>query len=219
MVGASLGTADTSCGATAQAHLRRACVGLRRCARAHLRTETAHPSRLARDERRSVLRRKEYEPCFLLRTVRRTMPDDVTRPIYLGLAGVFFVLAIVGVFLPVLPATPFVLLTSACLVRSSPKLHAKLRASKLFGPTLRDWEEHRAVRREIKWVAAVTMLVAVGATLTFTEHSPSVRIATIVLAAIGLFVILRLKTIESVRDAAAARKPRGTGDATHPPGA
>ncbi|MCK6447715.1 MAG: YbaN family protein [Planctomycetes bacterium] len=149
----------------------------------------------------------------------------MTRPIYLGLAGVFFVLAIVGVFLPVLPATPFVLLTSACLVRSSPKLHGKLRASKLFGPTLRDWEEHRAVRREIKWVAAVTMLVAVGATLAFADHSVPVRIATVVLAAIGLFVILRLKTIESVRGVApsraaqSTREPRGPGDAPRSPGA
>jgi uncharacterized protein len=118
------------------------------------------------------------------------------RPFYLTLAGLFFALAVVGVFLPVLPTTPFLLLTSACLVRSSPRLHGKLRSSRFFGPILRDWEERRAVRRRVKWAAAVTMLVAVTATLCFAERSLPVQVATIVLAAIGLFVVLRLRTVE-----------------------
>lgn len=147
------------------------------------------------------------------------------RMLWLAFGALSLVTGIVGAFLPVLPTTPFVLLTSACLVRSSPALHAKLRASRLFGPTLRDWEEHRAVRREIKWVAATTMLVAVGATLAFADHSAPVRIATVVLAAIGLCVILRLRTIEPARRAAASsdvrgpREPLEPRDGARPPGA
>ncbi|MCC6408571.1 MAG: YbaN family protein [Planctomycetes bacterium] len=118
------------------------------------------------------------------------------RPLYLILAGLFFALAIAGALLPVLPMTPFLLLTSACLVRSSPRLHAKLRGSKLFGPLLRDWEERRAVRREVKWAAAATMLVAVTATLVFADRSLPVQLVTVGLAAIGLTVILRLRTLD-----------------------
>lgn len=127
------------------------------------------------------------------------------RAFYLTLAAVFFALAVAGVFLPVLPTTPLLLLTSACLLRSSPTLHARLRSSRLFGPTLRDWEEQRAVRREVKWIAAATMLVAVAATLVFADHSLAVRIVTVVLAAIGLTVILRLRTIDPTSRSVDAR--------------
>lgn len=127
------------------------------------------------------------------------------RAFYLTLAAVFFALAVAGVFLPVLPTTPLLLLTSACLLRSSPTLHARLRSSRLFGPTLRDWEEQRAVRREVKWIAAATMLVAVAATLAFADHSLAVRIVTVVLAAIGLTVILRLRTIDPTSRSVDAR--------------
>ena len=72
------------------------------------------------------------------------------RALYLSLAGLFFVLAVLGVFLPVLPTTPFLLLTSWCLVRSSPALHARLRRSPLFGPLLADWERHHGVRLYVK---------------------------------------------------------------------
>ncbi|MBI5433616.1 MAG: YbaN family protein [Planctomycetes bacterium] len=133
------------------------------------------------------------------------------RPLYLILAGLFFALAIAGAVLPVLPMTPFLLLTSACLVRSSPRLHAKLRNSKLFGPLLRDWEERRAVRREVKWAAAATMLIAVTATLVFADRSLPVQLATVGLAAIGLTVILRLRTLDESSRPVDVRRVGGVG--------
>ena len=133
------------------------------------------------------------------------MPAPVPRPLRAGAArwlylclGVLFVaLAVLGAFLPLLPTTPFVLLASGCFVRSSPRLAAWLRRSRLCGPLLTDWEQHRGVRLHVK-VTAVTMIVlAATASLVFGALSPALRIVLLVLAAIGIAVVLRLRTIAS----------------------
>ncbi|MGH9673009.1 MAG: YbaN family protein, partial [Bryobacteraceae bacterium] len=69
------------------------------------------------------------------------------------LAAVSFALAALGVFLPGLPSTPFLLVTSYFLVRSSPSLHARLRRSRRFGPLLDNWERHRALTRRTKRIS------------------------------------------------------------------
>lgn len=119
------------------------------------------------------------------------------RALYLSLAVLFFVLAVLGVLLPVLPTTPFLLLTSWCLVRSSPALNQKLRRSPLFGPFLRDWDEHHGVRMHVKVTALCVLAIAVSASLVFGDLAPWLRVVLIALAAIGAFVILRLKTVRA----------------------
>ena len=100
-----------------------------------------------------------------------------------------------GVVLPVLPATPFLLLTSWFLIRASPRLNEKLLRSRVFGPFLRDWATHHAVRPHVKLTAAsVTVLGATG-TLVFGKLPPAGVIALVVLAALALVVVLLLKVI------------------------
>lgn len=121
--------------------------------------------------------------------------SGTARAVYLVLAAVFFALAAFGVFLPVLPTTPFLLLTSACLVRSSPRLHGRLRASRLFGPFLSDWERHRGVRLHVKLVALTTLALVAGTTLFAVPLPPAVRVVAGLLVALGAAVVLRLRTI------------------------
>ena len=89
------------------------------------------------------------------------------RPVLLvaGLASV--VLAGLGVFLPLLPTTPFLLLAAWCFSRSSERLHGWLRRQRTFGPILADWEEHGAVRLPVKIVATVMMLALISYPLMF----------------------------------------------------
>lgn len=70
--------------------------------------------------------------------------------------GLFFVgLGFVGVFLPVLPTTPFLILAVACFARSSERLEAWLLDHRHFGPTLRDWRERGAIPARAKLMALV----------------------------------------------------------------
>jgi uncharacterized membrane protein YbaN (DUF454 family) len=118
------------------------------------------------------------------------------RYVFLGLAGVMFVLAVLGVLLPVLPTTPFLLLTSYFLVRSSPRLNQKLLESKLFGPFLRDWARHHGVRLHVKVTAIVVTLGGVALSLIFGNLPPIGVAALLILAAIGLVVVVRLRTVK-----------------------
>jgi len=73
----------------------------------------------------------------------------------LGLCAVL--LGILGIFLPLLPTTPFLLLASACFARGSPRLHGWLLSHRLFGPYLRDFEEGKGIPRKAKILAMVMM--------------------------------------------------------------
>ncbi len=64
-------------------------------------------------------------------------------------------LAIAGVFLPLLPTTPFLLVAAWAFARSSPRLHAWLRNHRRLGPFLHGWEERRAIPRGAKLLAVV----------------------------------------------------------------
>ena len=120
---------------------------------------------------------------------------EAMRSLYLLGAALSFALAVAGLVLPVLPCTPFLLVTSFCLVRSAPGLDAKLRRSPLFGPILRDFERHGGVRLSVKITALATLAIAVIGSLVFGSLSTPLRVLLLVLAAIGVFVILRLKTV------------------------
>ncbi len=76
-----------------------------------------------------------------------------------SLALIFLILGIIGIFLPVLPTTPFLLLASACYARSSVKFYNAMMNHSHLGPPLRTWKEKRAISRRNK-VLAISLLTA-----------------------------------------------------------
>ena len=113
----------------------------------------------------------------------------------LWLAGsVSLVLGLIGVVLPGLPTTPFVLLAAACYAQASPRLHAWLLNHRFTGPMLRDWEANRSLTRRTKLVAVVSMLVMVSFSIWSFQHRPVAQAVLVVLGAIGAWVVLRIPT-------------------------
>ncbi len=72
------------------------------------------------------------------------------RGLYMTLGFVALGLALLGVFLPILPTTPFVLLAAGLFARGSESLHHYLLHHRLFGPIIQDWNEHRSMPPGIK---------------------------------------------------------------------
>lgn len=130
----------------------------------------------------------------------RTRSDGVhglRRILYVGL-GLFFVgMAWLGIILPGLPATPFLLLASYFFVRSSPRLHRWLHRSPVFGKLLHDWETQGGIRRSVKITASVLVVTAVSLSITLTSLPVGIKCLMGGLAGVGLIVIWSLRTVTS----------------------
>lgn len=111
------------------------------------------------------------------------------RGLWLGLGGLFLGLGLLGVVLPVLPTTPFLLLAAGCFARSSPRLHGWLLGHPVFGPPIRNWEENGAISRKAKRLAVGSMAGVLGASVLL-DLSWKVILAQAVLMAIGCAFIL-----------------------------
>ncbi len=91
--------------------------------------------------------------------------------IFLAILGcIALVLGIVGIFVPLLPTTPFLLLAAALWVRSSPRLYEWLLMHRYFGEYIRNFRENRAIPMRAKVISIAlmwgTMLYCVFALLT-----------------------------------------------------
>lgn len=113
----------------------------------------------------------------------------------LWLAGsVALVLGLIGVVVPGLPTTPFVLLAAACYAKASPRLHAGLLNHRLTGPMLRDWEAHRSLTRRTKLISVGSMLVMVGFSIWSFRHRWIAQLVLVLLGIVGAWVVLRIPT-------------------------
>lgn len=79
------------------------------------------------------------------------------RALWIVVAWLSLALGVLGVVLPGLPTTPFVLLAAWAAARGSKRLHTWLLAHRVFGPMIRDWQREGAVSRRAKWAAVIAM--------------------------------------------------------------
>ncbi len=94
-----------------------------------------------------------------------------TRLVLLGLGGFFTGLGMLGVVLPLLPTTPFLLLALWAFARSSRRFHDWLYDHPRFGPVLKAWRDHRVVPLRAK-VLAVVVMAASLTWVTFLKTEP-----------------------------------------------
>lgn len=84
------------------------------------------------------------------------------RWLLLAFAVLCLVLGVIGVFVPGLPTTVFILMAAWAAARSSPRLHHWLWFHPVFGSMLRDWAQGGCVARRAKWRASVLMALCAG---------------------------------------------------------
>jgi uncharacterized protein len=87
------------------------------------------------------------------------------RPLLKVIGWFFSVLAIIGIFVPLLPTTPLALVALACFSRSSPQLRAWLWNHKTLGPYLHDWKNHGVIQKSAKTKAIILIGISAGVTL------------------------------------------------------
>lgn len=106
-------------------------------------------------------------------------------------------LGIIGVFLPVMPTTPFILVAAACWARASPRLHRRLLANRQFGPLIRDWEEHRSLPLKVKFVACGLMALSISTSIVVLHDRFWLQVLMACLGLTGALVIWWLPTREA----------------------
>lgn len=86
--------------------------------------------------------------------------NALIRGVFFGLGVVFLALGLIGVVVPGMPTTVFVLLAGYCWARSSRRFYAWLMAHRVFGKMLIDWQERRAMPRFAKYLAWAMMAIS-----------------------------------------------------------
>lgn len=92
------------------------------------------------------------------------------RHLWLAAGWVALLLGFIGIFLPLLPTTPFVLLAAFCFSNGSPRWERWLLAHPTFGPMTVQWRTHRAIPRRAKQLAIGMMTVSSVVTWWFLPH-------------------------------------------------
>jgi uncharacterized membrane protein YbaN (DUF454 family) len=115
--------------------------------------------------------------------------SPVLRWILIGISVVSLVLGVVGAFLPVLPTTPFILLSAGCYARSSVRFYNWLMNHGKFGPALRKWKEAGAIGRQHKILAISMICITMGSSIAFFVPIFEVKIFLGIFAAFLIFFI------------------------------
>lgn len=136
---------------------------------------------------------------FLVYTVRMAKRiTHITRKmtkILLIIAGsASLALGVVGIILPLLPTTPFLLLAAYCYMKSSDKLYKRLTEHRALGPHITNYLKYRAVPKRLKYVSIALLWLALAASIIFI---PNIYIR-ILLGVVGIGVSAHILTLKTV---------------------
>ena len=106
-----------------------------------------------------------------------------------GLAAL--VMGVIGIFLPLWPTVPFLLLAAFCFARGSQRLHDWLVAHPKLGPGIRNWQHHGAISRKSKIAAMIAICVTFSLSLIFGVKTYVLLIQAVVLGAVSIFILTR----------------------------
>ncbi|EPZ51718.1 PF04304 family protein [Bacteriovorax sp. BAL6_X] len=124
------------------------------------------------------------------------MINKSKKAIYLSFGIAFVILAFIGIFLPLIPTTPFLLLSAYFFSQSNEKYYQWLLDHKVFGQIITDWNKYGVVSVKSK-IMAISMIVALFSyTLIYVEVNPTIKV---IVSLIGVGVIVFLLTRPSKR--------------------
>lgn len=101
---------------------------------------------------------------------------------------------VAGIFLPVLPTTPFLLVAAACYARASTRFYNALLNNRTFGPAILEWQEHRSIPHHSKITALVLMSLTFATSIVFFVEDGRLQVA---LALLGVALAVFLYRIPS----------------------
>lgn len=114
----------------------------------------------------------------------------MVRTSYVLMGHTSLAIGFVGIFVPLLPTTPFVLLAAVCYSRGSERFHTWLHRHPRFGPMINSWREHGAIGFRAKIVATIMVVLSISYSL-YRLHRPWDLVALITGATVLTFILSR----------------------------
>ncbi|MCK6262704.1 YbaN family protein [Vibrio sp. ZSDE26] len=124
-------------------------------------------------------------------------PINIRRFFLNIVGGLSLVLGVIGIVVPLLPTTPFIILASACFMRSSPRFHRWLHQHPTLGPMLDNWHQHRGVTRKVKQRGAFMIVLSFSFSIWVIPHL-WLNAALLIFMFVLLAWFIRLPVIESL---------------------
>jgi uncharacterized membrane protein YbaN (DUF454 family) len=124
------------------------------------------------------------------------MSATLKRYLLISLGTICLAIGIVGIFTPVLPTTPFLLLAAACYLRGSQRFHRWLMNNRVFGSYIRNYTEGRRIPTRVKIITLALLWATIGISIWLTAN----WIVTIVLLIVAAGVSLHIALIRAKKD-------------------
>jgi len=113
------------------------------------------------------------------------------KTLYTILGHLFVVIGGIGVFVPILPTTPFIILAFACYIRGSMRFRKVLLRSKTFGPLIRNWVRYGAIPARAKAIAVVMIVFSMSLSM-YVVPLVSVRVSLVVIGiCVSTYILTR----------------------------
>ncbi len=125
------------------------------------------------------------------------MPHTLIRWLWIIAGSISLTLGIIGIFLPLLPTTPFLLLTAACYARGLSRLHNWLLNNKLFGRYIRNYREGKGIPARSKVLALTLLWLTIGFSIFYVIPILIVKIILLVIAILVSIYIMSLPTLRT----------------------
>lgn len=118
----------------------------------------------------------------------------MTRILWVTLGWLTLGLAILGILLPLLPTTPFLLLSAFCFSKGSAKIHHWIISHKWFGPPIRDWQAGKGISLKAKVTAIISLWLSIGYAAHVVAQNFMIQIMLVIIAASVSLFLIKVKT-------------------------
>jgi len=123
--------------------------------------------------------------------------NRIIRAILLITGTISLVIGIVGIFIPLLPTTPFLLLTAACYAQGSDRFYNWLLCNKLFGNYIKNYREGKGVALNVKIISLFLLWTTILFSVVFVVSALLIKI---ILITIAIAVTIHIFTIRNIKN-------------------
>ena len=124
------------------------------------------------------------------------MKDAILNKILIGLGSFLLVLGIIGIFIPILPTTPFLLLAAACYARGSKKFYNWLINNKWLGEYIKNYREGRGIPLIVKILTITLLWITIAFSTIIIVSNFLIQVILIIIAIAVTIHILTIKTMK-----------------------